>query len=440
MRTSGGTQYRMIYCDMITKIYCKTWKKGEKIPKLETICEQYGCGRNTARTAVKLLEENGYVTPCGKKPPEICFDWENPERRAVYVKELAGRKEAVNDVFQLMVTIMPELFSQIVKETTLEQREEMIELLESCADKIKAGTEHELAQQLIEIYVKALSFLENDTVLHLFYSLYYFVQVPLENASHNLRFRAALLMIQFILKRFQKQVKNQDIESLREQIRILCQSMKTNTENYLNRICRNVTPTERQEYIWITKGDTTYVMLAMDIVARIQDGELQSGQLLPSYAKLAEEAGVSQKTSRNALRLLNEWKVATTVNGVGSRINAWNKKERRLLLKNPTIQENIKIFFEVLQIFIMTCRPVIREYVEDGIRSPVVRAVYKKMSYMLRWGRLLEFCGMEAVEDKEFIYDRKDKMLPEIVYQDAIKYEKIARKFWDNSQQVQDGE
>lgn len=432
MAKLSGRQYLRVYGDIVTKIYCEQWKKGDTLPRLEDICEQYSVGRNTARTALQLLEERGYIVHKGKKPPKVCFDWEDKERRDIYLQELAGRKEAIQDVFQLMITMMPELFSQIIKELTESQRKEMIEFLETYIEEMQVTTEQELSNKLVEIYVKALSFLNNETMLHLFYSLYYFVQIPLENPQQNMRFRATVVLIKFVLKRFRNQVKNQDIDKLRDQIQLLCQTMKKNTANYLNRICKGVTPNETQQYDWITKGDTAYLLLAIELVRQIQAGTLKTGDILPSYAKLAEESEVSQKTSRNALKLLNEWNIVTTVNGVGSRVNELSQEERCLILKEPLVQENMKIFFEVLQIFVMTCRPVIREYVEDGVRSPVVRSVYKKMSYILRWGKLLEFCGMEYVEDKEFLYDRTDKRLPEIFYQDIINYEKKARTFWDS--------
>lgn len=157
-----GTQYRLVYCDIITGIYCGKWKKGDSLPSLEELCEQYGIGRNTARSAIQLLEEKEYIIRRGRKRPEICFDWEDKERRGVYLEELAKRKQSIFDVFQFMIIAMPEMFSQIIVHITEEQRKEVIDMLDTYIAGLRLCSEQEMSDGLIQIYMRVLTFLNNE--------------------------------------------------------------------------------------------------------------------------------------------------------------------------------------------------------------------------------------------------------------------------------------
>lgn len=461
-----GTQYRLVYCDIITGIYCGRWKKGDTLPSLEALCEQYEIGRNTARTAMRLLEENGYIVRCGKKQPEVCFDWDDQEHRGIYLEELAQRKQSIEYVAQFMITAMPELFSRIIADSTDGQREEIIGMLEKSISELPVCTEQEMAEGLMQVYMKALSFMENDLMKNLFYSLYYFMQVPMENPRSNLRFKTAIALIKFILKRFQGQVKRQDIDGLKEQIVFLCQSMKTNVGNYLNRVCKGIEPEERQEYLWIPHNNTEYFLLAVDIIDKINRGIYKGNEVLPSYAQLAREADVSEKTSRKAVKILNEWNIVTTINGVGSRVNEVGKGEGLKILEDEMVRENLNRFLDAMQIFTCTCRPVVKESVEhktterlrelsDGMTyedviqllflentSPVVTSIYIQLLHILKWGRVLELCGMNVPDGREdkvpdmlkMLEKRKGKALAECIYCDAVQYYADAKQFLERIQ------
>lgn len=62
----------------------------------------------------------------------------------------------------------------------------------------------------------------------------------------------------------------------------------------------------------------TYREIADDLQARIVAGEHPPGSLLPSYARVAEIYSVSVTTAQNALRMLRERGLTTSVLGVGT--------------------------------------------------------------------------------------------------------------------------
>lgn len=458
-----GTRYHVVYCDIITGIYSGRWKKGDRLPNLEELCEKYNIGRNTARAAVSLLEENGYIVRRGRRQPEICFDWENEELRAKYLKELVGRKQTIGDVFEFMVSVMPELFGQIILLFDAEKQEEIVEEIGAYRQRLGDCNEQEISDGLIRIYLIAISFIDNRMLRQLFQSLYYYIQVPVENETRrNMRFKAAILFIKQMMKKFQSQIYEKDAKGLERQIRFFCENLKNNTTNYLNRICKGIPAEQTQEYVWIPETHAEYMDMTADLLMKVSRGVYRQNDLLPSYAQLAREGDVSEKTSRCSVRILNEWKVVTTVNGVGSRVNGIGEIDCQKIIQDEAVRENIRAFFEALQIFILTCRPVIREYGNRRKEAPdgayereftyeeilrilftedvtsVVKNIYTRLMCILKWGSVLEICGMKRTkitednvrEMRQMLCDRAFDRLAESICGNAKRYFEEAEQFW----------
>lgn len=454
-----GTRYHRVYCDIITGIYCGKWEKGDVLPNLDTLCEQYDVGRNTVRAALCLLEENGYIVRRQRKQPEVCFDWEDENLRGKYLAELAARQRSIDDVFCYLTIAMPEMFAQIILQISDEQRKEIIDMLDVYIVGLKTCSEKEMADGLIQIYMKVIFYTDNKLMENLFYSLYYFIQVPLESKTRgNLKFKAAAAMIKYMLKNFRYKVETKNVTDLKEQIRFFCKSLRSNTNTYLKRVCRGVSAAQEQQYTWIPYDNKEYLLLAIDIVNKINQGCYRGNDILPSYAQIAKAGEVSEKTARSAVKILNDWGIVTTVNGVGSRVNEFGEKERAALKENKVIEGNIRKLAEALQIFVFTCKPV-TEYAlstktqeefeqldeeisyEEVMRflfitnaSPAISAIYRQLGQLLKWGSLLEMCKMTPPKADEAglleaFRKRSGKMLAECLYCDAIEYYEEIKKF-----------
>lgn len=64
--------------------------------------------------------------------------------------------------------------------------------------------------------------------------------------------------------------------------------------------------------------DPIYQQIAAVIAQRIRDGVYQPHRPIPSEAAMQDEFGVSRKTARQAVRVLNEQGLTRTVKGKGT--------------------------------------------------------------------------------------------------------------------------
>jgi GntR family transcriptional regulator len=75
--------------------------------------------------------------------------------------------------------------------------------------------------------------------------------------------------------------------------------------------------------------DLVYMLIADEIEARIERGELHDGQRLPGEIALAEEYGVARMTIRRASRELRERGLVRVVTGKGTYITVPSEARRR---------------------------------------------------------------------------------------------------------------
>lgn len=61
-----------------------------------------------------------------------------------------------------------------------------------------------------------------------------------------------------------------------------------------------------------------YRQIAAILRQRIQRGDLQAGQPIPSEVALQQEFGVARHTARHAVAQLREWGLVVTVPGLGT--------------------------------------------------------------------------------------------------------------------------
>lgn len=67
-----------------------------------------------------------------------------------------------------------------------------------------------------------------------------------------------------------------------------------------------------------SEGVPPYERIAAALRARIESGELQPGQLLPSVTRIAQEEGVAKITAAKALKLLHSEGLTYSVQGSGT--------------------------------------------------------------------------------------------------------------------------
>lgn len=71
--------YMYVYRMILNDIYNGRYTFESKLPPLVTLCEQYGVGRNTMRSALLELSKDGYISLKKGVQATMIFNIKNPE-------------------------------------------------------------------------------------------------------------------------------------------------------------------------------------------------------------------------------------------------------------------------------------------------------------------------------------------------------------------------
>lgn len=353
--------YQVVYQELVTDIYSGKYKNGDKLPTLQQLGSEYNAGRNTVRSAVRLLHENGYLRPVNQKQMLICFDFENPETRRRYLNDIACRKQAISDVFNTLALLMPETAVYCLHTGSPAQLQRAAAL---CGRAVEGNvmSEKDLFFRLFEVYQYAIAIPGNQMLDSLLDSMFHFIMVPLSSIERTSpAFRLALVIIRLVMKKFKNTILSGKSDLLREQLEGFCLSSKKRSAHYLDRICKGLPTTPEVPFLWFPEypAGCLYAELIFDILARILSGEYRTGDPLPSYAELASQYQVSEKTSRKAVTLLNRMGLVQTSNGRRTKIAPMPPADKTAFLKDPFIQIKLKSSREALEILMIQCPPVV---------------------------------------------------------------------------------
>ena len=423
------TAYQYVYRDLICQIYMGTYDKGDYLPSLKELSEIYQVGRNTVRTALQLLEERGYVKSNPRKLTEVTFDMDNKEYQEYYLSELAGRKESIGQAYDFMTLVLPELFAFVLRRLPRNIRMEIANMAGSFVGNLNMKSQQEMISSAFQLYRMIIVLSHNCLMEDLIHSLCSAIIVPVSSTHWDaVKMKAVAPVFKEVFRKFQRQIERGDYKGLAQQIELLCRTEKSKANRYIGRVCKNTPSVVLNSYSWEQNRRLEYIQLATEIMGKIKDGEYSSGEILPSYAELAAEAEVSEKTSRGAIEVLKRLQIVSTINGLGSRVNCQEQSCLVNFLEDLELRPCVYSFIEAVQIAIVLSTVLIK-YVDihitenQGLYFTTQEIQEGSVKLQRLWDILVAYAGIPAVEA---VYERlKEEMAWGCLYDCIIRQEQI---------------
>ena len=320
------TLYNYVYRLILNDIYNGKYLLNDKLPPLPKLSDEYLVSRNTIRSALSLLQENGYITMKKGAPAQVIFDIYNFVNNDAYRQEFVDMGKMIDDIFDTMALVLPKVSIMALDQATDEQFKTLEAMINNFSCE-KISTNYELFDQLFGIYLYAFGFLNNPILNDLFLILISSVRLPILTEKKitdilNRNIKTIKKLLETVLKSYKKH--NHFMVQIL--ITALCKGAKKTSTNYIKLICSDLSPKNKITFSWNSNRNQEYLytQVVLSILKNISNGTYQPNDSLPSISKLAKEYNVSEKTSRKALDFLREYHVIETINGVGSKI-ALNK-------------------------------------------------------------------------------------------------------------------
>lgn len=397
--------YDFVYRDIVTKIYSGFYKKGEHLPALPQLCEEYQIGRNTARTVIFMLEENGYIKSDSRKTPLIIFDFNNPAIKDKYLDELAQRKDAIHDIYETIAYIMPRIAVYCLSTCDKQERMRLAKRVETCIDR-SITNDQELYHKIFALYQDVIKLANNNLLIQLFDEMFRMSGIPMSSfGTSKARFQLSLPVVKTYMKSLSWFVQEANEIGIIKELELFCKFSMRSIDGYLERICKGRKVQEAVNFHWIANQNLEhlYVLLTTDILNKRCNGMYKENDFLPSYATLAKQYNVSLKTVRNAVATLNQLHIVKTINGLGTILLPLTRAEISLFLQDEHMRSYIITSMEALHLLILITNAMIHYIFHQYDKKQLVKLANKIDSDMYFFDERLLDILLEGVPQGSFL-------------------------------------
>lgn len=359
-----------IYEKMYIDIACGKYQNQEDLPSISNLCEHFSVGRNTMRSVLRKLEEDGFIKQEKGRNAWVIFDSRDPKYFRIFQEAMYGRFPALIEIFQVMEDIMPELIEEALRNATAENIEEIKRRIQRLKTDTLASS-YELLDILMSIYLYAFSLLDNQHVIHLFTEMMEFVTIiaPKETLRSSEVKRTVHFLGQ-MMSTIMEFVLRHEAKMMKKAVKIMIRSISKQVQRYIRNHVDDQIEFHPIPFRWMYHPDYLYQHIVIDILNDINLGKYEEKKDLPTFEQLAEQYHVSVRTSRKAIDVLNRYHVVHTVNGVGSFICV-DDKDKLEICRNDEILSHVKDYCEVLQLLRLCIRGIGVHYMQQWNKDQV---------------------------------------------------------------------
>lgn len=340
-----------IYRNLAAQIQSGFYSEGNRFPPAQEIARLFNVSYGPAQRALKALEKDGLIkvgrgreTVVLKKPYDNYLESDTFKKRILSLIDLSESlrlfSPAINVQGLCHMDLEKELENPLPENNRIEQWKMQYRLFD-----------------------ESLSALGNQTLHGLYHDINAFVESAFLDIFHTAyNEEEEKIYLNRLVNDYRKcleNCKNGKMAEAKKRLETLTDTFHITTETYLAALPADRTIQER--FSWSPqKGRTRYCdMIAIDLIRKINEGTHPAGTLLPNGTILADIYHVSPITIRRTIGLLNKLGVAKTVNGVGTRILYTENTDLSDHLKAMILGNNLRIFLEAYQLFVITCAPII---------------------------------------------------------------------------------
>ncbi|KMZ52719.1 GntR family transcriptional regulator [Dorea sp. D27] len=346
MENESSLQF-VIYDILKTQIEFGTYRCGDRLPKIEDTCSLLMVSLDTARSAYRRLQKEGYVTLSKNKGSIVKADYQERAVEQHIQTFFAKRKDAFLD----LLPSMPILFGNIQLAAWKKVTQDKIDRLEELIAARQVHPSYLIMQYLNLIYGS----LDNPLLMRLIHKICIHYMIPffslkdyrsyIDAETDAVSFRAELC-------------RRKDWAALYTASMDFIDTYATAVQHFYESRITGTLPSQQAAFTWSSykKASQICYSLALELMTTMGRGGYTAGDYLPSISRLAEEKQVSVSTVRRTLALLNSIGMTRSVNGIGTQILRVDQIEAYCGWTEPQVRQRLSDFAYSLQIILLSCR------------------------------------------------------------------------------------
>lgn len=405
--------YMYVYRMILNDIYNAKYTYKSKLPPLPELCKQYGVGRNTMRSALLELSKDGYIVVKKGVQATLLYNINDPQDFMKYKQELVNRKNMLKDAYETIELILPDIIAKCLTQATSEQMAALSDKVNSISlEYFENG--NDVIEFLYSIYLDGLSIIGNPLLNDIFMTIMNSVNPSAINAKADYqRLQKAIKMLKTMMKTILKFSKKNDF-IVKKAISKMCRSSSERGMEYIEELCQGIEVSEEKEFVWMSHRDLDYLYLQVIgcVLRKIYYREYQKGTKLPSIQKISKEYDVSEKTTRKALKVLREFHVIETVNGVGSIVIINNIQNNSQVIYNKEIMPFVEQYFYSIQLLSLIVECIAPQILKNAPKEDLLEIKQTiKTNEVFSLEPLVEYIFLKSNKCLYVIYEELSKAM-----------------------------
>lgn len=337
MKRDTGLQ-QLVYDYFETRILFGFYRYGDKIPSIQQIGAMFHLGRTTVRAALSLLEKEGYIVTEERKTAVVVFRAERDGFEENAAKYFIPRKEGMEDFEKAGLLLFVPLWEEGLrrweqKKWALFKNEPDLNL--PCGVPLP-----------VELYIMALSTLDNTLILNLYWEAIRYVRFPYLVSKNAKGINGAKLkditgdkMTALLIREFET-----SYGYLEKEVFEFIEKAKVKYG------LKDAKPIPFQWNIYHQRPQRRYTLASL-IIREIMVGKYPIGAYLPTLLQMEEQFGVSLTTVRRTLSLLEELGITKSYQGKGTVVCM---EPANMDLTRTGIKKVFVLYMESLQLLSLT--------------------------------------------------------------------------------------
>ena len=346
--------YNIAYKHLFNCIHFGLYPTGSSLPTVPELCKTFNVSSATIRNALKLLQEDNYVSLSQGRSAIVTYNIKEEECRTEYRSYSYATKDALLDLCDTMLLIWPEVMLQGLKLCDDDDLKKLTEIFK----RMSPYNEY----PFFEFFFQILKVLGNPLFLNLYLSTSFFGHSTIMHLGD----KAYIYGYMTYLKRETAQIlslcKASDHGQLKDLLIRLYQKHIEGVQKYHDSLPEPDDPIEPIPYEWNHFSERPLVSfnLAMKLLRKIYTS-FGNQEFLPSFTSLAKQYSMPLITVRRAVKILSDIGVVETIPGKGTRVLMGLDNPAPISkFSTPNLKKALLLYLQSVQIILIICKDVAR--------------------------------------------------------------------------------
>ncbi|MCC0632526.1 GntR family transcriptional regulator [Clostridioides sp. ZZV15-6388] len=371
-------QYLIIFQCLIQQIYTGKIVVGDKLGSIQKMSKEYMVSKNTIKTVIKMLSEEGFIeTKAGARPVLIHNVSEKlVESELVYEKILQ-----IADMYQVFSLIFPALAVYNIERFTSKDLQELYDIISYME---KNNSNHFIFREQKLKYINKLISKSNNLLIHSFCDIIQ-SNIMVSQITYSID-KLDDSSVDFFRDKYIEQIKQVYLYALNRNFtefkQLLIYMYEKNREFTLEIVKKHISQEKARDDFssMALKNCYLYDLIVSDIISQIFEGNLKTGDCLPSINSVISKYNISLPTVRSAYNELNECGIAKTINGKGTYITLFSEYTDDYI-KTKEGAKRLKLLLDAMEFVTITLEDVVL-LVGENIDSVMIENIEAHLRHL----------------------------------------------------------